>query len=102
MNIVEKINSLKLIQKKYWEDIEFPEEIQSVLDKCEIVETDLDVDKHRWYETSLVVYKLNDEYFGIRYVTDTFSESSSIEDMYWQICAIPMKQVQKITYEKFK
>ena len=100
MEIVEKINNLKKIQKEYWEDVEFPKEIQAILDSCEIVAEGLDVDKHRWYETSTVVYKLNEQYFGITYVTDTFSENSSIEDMYWEICAVPMKQVQTITYEE--
>lgn len=100
LELIENINSLKLIQKECWEDVDFPQEIQEVLDTCNINKTDLDVDKHRWYETSVTVYELNGEHFGIRYVTDTFSEQSSIEDMSWQICAIPMKAIQSVKFVK--
>jgi hypothetical protein len=96
--LIEKINQANVIQIDGWEEQQFSDEIDKILNQCEIVDTDLDVDKHRWYETSIVVYKLNGEFFGIRYVTDTFSESSSIEDMCWTIKAFPMKEVQTITY----
>lgn len=96
--LIDKINSLKLIQKEYWEDTEFPQEVQEVLDTCEIVKEGLDVEKHRWYETSVVVGQLNGEYFGIRFVTTVYSESSSIEDVRWKINAFPMKAVLSVDY----
>jgi hypothetical protein len=99
-NLVQKINDAKIIQKEYWEDQSFGEDIDNELGSCKIVDSELDVDKHRWYETSITVYELNGEYFGIRYVTDTFSESSSIEDMFWTIEAFPMKAIQTTTYAK--
>lgn len=97
--LIEKINSLEIIQRYWYDDENFPEEISDILDTCDEVAHFLHINKHRWYETSVVVYKLNDEYFGIRYVTDLFSESSSIYEMYWTLEAFPMKEVKTITYE---
>lgn len=99
LELINKINSLKLIQKDWWEEVEFPQEIQEVLDICKIVDSELDINKHRWYEVSTTVYELNGEYFGIKYVTNTYSESSSIMDMFHTIKAFPMKQIQTVSYE---
>lgn len=100
LELIKKINSLKLIQGEWWEELSFPVEIQEVLDSCKIVDSELDINKHRWYETSITVYELNGEYFGILYVTDTFSESSSISDMFHTVKAFPMKKIEIISYEK--
>jgi len=99
LELIEKINALKLRQIEYFEDIEYPQEIQDEFDKCEIVASELEVSKHRWYETSVVVYKFNDEYFGIRYVTQCYSEQSDVKDIYHTIKAFPMKIIQTISYE---
>jgi hypothetical protein len=98
--LVEKINSLKLIQKDYWEDIEFPENIEAILAKCKTVTEYLYPHEHRWYETSIVVYELDGEYFGIRYVTKLYSEPGSIEDIFFTIRASLMKPKQIISYEE--
>lgn len=98
VELIDKINGLGINQINHWEDTEFPEEIQEVLNGCDIVEEGLDVDKHRWYETSVVVYQIGDEYFGITYVTDLFSESMSISDCSWEIVAFPMTAIQITSY----
>ena len=97
--LVEKINSLELIQKEYPDEIEFPEEIQKVIDESIIVKYNLFTEEHRWYETSLWVYKYKDEYFGIRYVDKLYSEGSSIEDVYHTITAVLLKEKPSVTYE---
>lgn len=81
-----------------WEDDlfeNFPE-----LRKIEhnIVATDLFVDKHRWYETSLTVIKMFDRFLGIRHVSNVFSESMEYSDCYVNLKFFEMKEVIKTTY----
>jgi len=99
-NLIEKINSAKIIQTEYPDEMLFPKKIQEILYLCTIVADELYIDRHRWYELSTTVYEFEGQYFGIEYVTQCYSESSSIEDMYHTIKAFPMKAVQVTTYEK--
>ena len=47
-----------------------------------LVEEGLYVDKHRWYETSVSVFKVNDGYLGVTAVTDIFSEQMDVSDAF--------------------
>lgn len=99
--LINSINELKLVQNKYWDEMDWPDEIQNILDNCEVVEGGLDVDKHRWYELSTTVYKTkDDEIFGIQYITQLYSESSSYDDIYHYINAFPMGAIESVTYVK--
>lgn len=97
--LITKINELNLCQTEYPDEQEFNEEIDSELSNLKVVDSGLDVDKHRWYETSVTVYKHPEGFFGIRYVTDQFSEMSSIEDHYWDLKAFEMEEVSTVTYK---
>jgi tRNA uridine 5-carbamoylmethylation protein Kti12 len=61
---------------------------------------ELDIDKHRWYETGVSVWKLNEGFLGVRSVTNIYSESSSVEDMFWNLIFFEMEEIQTITYKK--
>ena len=100
IKLIEQINSSKTVQNESFEEQQLPEKIQNILNECTIVAKNLDIEQHRWYETSVVVYALNGEYFGIRYITNMYSESSDYDDIYFTITAFPMKQVQTVTYIK--
>ena len=97
--LVAEINSAQITQAEYPDEQEFPSHIQSELDQLETVAQGLDVAKHRWYETSTTVYKHLEGFIGIRYVTDLFSESSSMEDIFWTLRAFEMEQVMEPTYK---
>ena len=95
--IIEELNSLKIIQKS----MDFTEDLdQDILDKyfTNCVKELLDVDKHRWYETSIQVYELPDGYLGVQCITDVVGESNSVEDMFWTLRFFEMDQIQVISY----
>ena len=100
LELIEKINSLKIVQTDYPDEFEFPEEIKPFMDDCDIVRESVNTDKRRWYETDITVYEYEGEYFGIRFLTQLYSEQSSIEDIYHILSAIPMKAIQTVSYVK--
>lgn len=93
--IINQINSKPIIQNTSYED---QEELEFIMPICQEV-AQLDVDKHRHYETSIVVYSYQGEFFGIRVITDMFSDMSSYDDMFWTIKAFRMKEVTIVSYE---
>jgi hypothetical protein len=97
--IVEKLNNLKILQKS----MEFTENLDEETMRAYFVENAveelLDVDKHRWYETSIAVWELPQGYLGVRSVTDVVGESNSVEDMYWTLKFFEMEQIQAVSYK---
>lgn len=100
--LISKINSLNLTQTDYPDEQSFGEEIDNELEKLDFIDSGLDVDKHRWYETSITVYKHEEGFMGIRFVTDQFSEQSSMGDHFWTLKAFEMEEVKTVTYRKKK
>ena len=99
--LIEKLNNLKITQTSIdWiEDI--PEDIyKEYFENNDIVEYDLDIDKHRWYELSTDVYEINGKYLGIRHIAQLYSEMSSCEDIFYTLEFFEMKQIITVTYEK--
>ena len=84
--------------------------VHSVEDECPIfaecgykcVAEGLDVDKHRWYETSINVYAVGEWLLGICGPSDLFSESSSYSDLFAETTAFEMEAVQSVTYQALK
>lgn len=101
--LVQYLNSLNISQTSSWDE-DIPEDIyqEYFQDKYETVESGLEVNKHRWYETSIEVIKINDGFIGINSVTDTFSEQSSILDMFFTLQFFEMKEVLVKSYEIIK
>lgn len=102
MNINELLEELK---NGYTRQTDCYEEVLNpFLDKygCVTVKSGLDVDNHRWYETSIIVYKVNtdegDKFFGVRAATDIFGEESSYNDIMWDMCFFEMIEKQETTY----
>jgi len=91
-------NNLKIHQ----ESIDFTEDIpEHIYDQCfkNCIAEGLKVDKHRWYETTLAVYKLNEGLLGVVSVTDLFSEQSSVDDIYHTLQFYEVEEVPSITYK---
>jgi hypothetical protein len=98
---IEKLNGLQIIQTssgwkenipddiwaKYFENLPFEE-----------VALDLDVDTHRWYETSTTVIKIGGIFIGINYITNMFSESQNYEDCYHTIEFMEMEEYVTTSY----
>ena len=100
--LLEKLQSLNITQTKSdWAEI-LPDEIWKEYFEGNFTEIafNLDIDTHRWYETSVSVIKIYDRFLGIKYITNMFSESQDYEDCYVTMEFYEMKETQITTYTK--
>jgi len=72
--------------------------------KAEIVTSDLDIDKHRWYELSTTVIQVGDYFIGARGVSQMYSESSTYSDIsvYLKFFEMVREEVQTYEYHEAK
>ncbi len=98
--LLEKLNGLSIIQKSIdWEEC-LPQEVyDEYFGSYFPLKSGLDIDTHRWYETSVSVIKIYDKILGIRHITNLFSEASSCSDIHFTIKFFEMKEVSVISYE---
>lgn len=96
--LVDYLNNLNILQTSSWEE-NIPEEIWNEYFKGKGVTGGLNINKHRWYETSIDVYKINNGFIGIYSVTQCYSEQSSIEDMYHYLQFYEMEEEKIISYK---
>jgi len=99
--LLEKLNSLKIIQKSMdWAEC-IPDEIwdQYLKDNFKELKSGINPDTHRWYETTISVIKIYDRMLGIRHISNLFSESSDCEDCYVKIEFFEMREVMAVSYE---
>ena len=96
--VIEELNSIAIIQKQgdFLEDLS--EEIWKKYFQ-DPVDEGLNVEKHRWYETSISVYKIGEDFLGVRAVTDVFSEQSEVGDMFHQLKFFQMVEVLTPSYK---
>jgi hypothetical protein len=99
--LVKHLNELKIKQTSCWEEC-IPEEIWDKYfeNKYKTVKENLDIDKRRWYESSISVIKINDDFIGIRSITNCYNEQSSFEDFCYILHFCEMEEVMKPTYIK--
>lgn len=103
MKIVDELNALKINCTSYdWAE-SLPDGIwEKYFEKnSKELEYGLDVDTHRWFETSTTVVQLLKEnvIIGINHVTNTFSESMDVDDCYVEMTFFEMEPVETITYK---
>lgn len=60
----------------------------------------LEIEKHRWYEISTSVYKLEDGFVGIRGVSTIYSEYMDAEDCGFRCTASEYIEIPSFTYKK--
>ena len=68
--------------------------------ELKIIPESIDVDRHRWYEVSTTIYKVEDGYVGIRGVTHLYSEGITYIDCDYLCEASEYEEVQTISYRK--
>lgn len=97
--LVKKLNGLKIEQHSYeWEE-DLPDDIyEEYFSNIDALDSELDVDKHRWYETSVSVYKIGDEFLGVRSVTDVFSEQMGYRDCGHTLDFFEMEEFSTVSY----
>lgn len=98
--LFEKLNELNLIQHAGdWTD-NIPHDIwdEYFQDNYKEIQYGINIDTHRWYETSITVIKIHGGLLGVRYITNMFSESSTIEDCYHTIEFSEMEEMRVTSY----
>jgi len=60
----------------------------------------LNLDEHRWYVVGTMVYKVGDEFFGVRGPVSLKSESMGYDDVEQTCVAFEMEAVPSVTYKR--
>ena len=68
--------------------------------ELKIVPESIDVDRHRWYEVSTTIYKVEDGYVGVRGVTYLYSEDMTYSDCAYLCKASEYEEVPTISYRE--
>jgi len=98
---------LKVLEEKSYEmedsqcwDECLPEDVYNEFFKGNYKEvaSGLNVDTHRWYETSTTVIEIFGRFLGITHVSNIFSENMDVSDCGESVSFKEMKQVQTVTY----
>lgn len=76
-----------------------PYEIEDIIGYTGAIELEtLNRDEHRWYVLGTTVYKLGEEFFGVRGVVGLKSERMSYSDVCVDYVAFEMEAVPSVTY----
>ena len=94
--LIEEINKAELPSLYHLEDCEFWWEGDNEVGN--LLEEGLNVDKHRWYETSTSVYRVGDFFLGVNGPSQMYSESSSWDDLQHEVIAFEMEKVLIVSY----
>lgn len=74
MKVAEVIEKVKITD--YWSIYDFDEGLTE-----DVIEENINIKKHRWFETSCSIYKCEDGFIKVRGVSKIFGE-----DMGWEDC----------------
>lgn len=97
--LLEKLQNLKILQKSIdWEE-DLSEELLEYFEPSNIVADELDINRHRWYETCVRVYQIGDRFLGINYLSNSYSEHQMVEDCYHHLEFFEMKRKEIISYK---
>lgn len=91
---VDEINAAELKTPSAAEDA-----IDSFCDMAKRV-AEIDLDEHRWYVVGTVVYRIGDEFFGIRGPVSLKSEEMGFRDLDETCEAFEMEPVPSTTYQR--
>ena len=94
--VLEHINTIKY--SSLWDADEYLEYDLEVM-ACD---EGLDVDKHRWYESSTNVYPIGNRFLGVRGVSHCYSEMSDASDYMCTTEAFEMEEIKTVMYIKKK
>lgn len=98
--LIEKLNALQIEQCSYEWTEDLPEDIYNkYFADIDAEDLELYVDKHRWYETSVSVYKIGDEFLGVESVTDVFSEQMGYSDCGHTLNFFEMEEFSTVSYK---
>ena len=96
---VKYLNELNIEQtSEFIESI--PEEVYTdCFENAKELKSGIDIDKHRWYETSITVYDTKYGKIAVKEVSNTFSEEMGIGDCSHTLEFFEVEEVTVITYK---
>lgn len=96
--LLSKLKSLKLKQTGVWED-DMPDDIyEEYFSDFEILNSNLDPQRHRWCEYSTKVVKVQGGLLGIYSISNVYSENMGISDFEEHYRFFEMKEQVTTTY----
>lgn len=103
-DLLKRLQKTEIIQS-HWDNewiYNFPEDIQKLFKQGDykVVKTEIDVDKHRWYETSITVVEVFGSLLGIRLVSKSYSETQELEDIYHFLEFHEMEEFTTVSYKQ--
>lgn len=101
IELIKHLNELKIVSTTEWEE-NIPDDIWDKYfnGTYHVVESNLNIDKHRWYETSIEVIRMDDDtLMGIESITDQYNEMSEYEDHYYTLKFYEMEEIPSFTYK---
>ena len=96
--IIIELNNLKILQKSIEFTEDLPQYIYELYFKHELANS-IDVEKHRWYETSITVFTVPEGILGVRSVTDICGETNEVIDILHILKFLEMDSTIKIAYK---
>ena len=97
-DLVERLDDLDIRQEHMDPLEDIPDDIYYKYFKNAIKVKELDTSIYKWYETTTVVYKIQDHYIGIEYISNIYSENCDVSDIDFTLSFIEMKQEVTTTY----
>jgi hypothetical protein len=97
--LIKRLNDLKIHQTSsaFEEDL-LDEKLQIYFRDCVAEELDIDRHRHRWYEYSTSVFRVDGKFLGVKVVSQCYSENSDIEDAYHYLIFCEMKEIKTTSY----
>ena len=89
---VDQINAAGILSPHDVEDMDGAKEVAEI--------TTLDREEHRWYVLGTVVFRVVDEFFGVRGPVGLKSESMTLADVEYDCVAFEMVEVPSVTYKR--
>ena len=84
--ILEVLNNIGTQESHDWvEDLDFVFWEENVKNKFKVIETDIDIDRHRWYALCDEIFEIQGYKFIVTKVCDVYSESMMIKDIYHKL-----------------
>lgn len=102
-DLVKELNGFKIHQTTMsWEESLSDDMWYYYFDKkFKVVSSGLHVNTHRWYETSVTVLDMgNENYLGVRHVSNVFSESMGVRDCDVHLEFFELMPITTVTYIK--
>jgi len=99
--LVKELNARQIKQQDVcWEE-NIPDDIwQQFFASHTVVDSDIDIDKHRWYEVSTTVVNLDDRFLGISHISNIYSEATDPEDIGRVMEFFEMEETVVVSYER--